>query len=80
MSSFSAENDIEAILAAPINHIAIKVGMGRQSVLETGALIAHIGKVVMDIGEGLTLLHLAAQFNRVDLIEYLCDMGHPLEV
>lgn len=44
-------------------------------------VVERMGKCVIDIGDGLTLLHQAAQFNRVDIAHYLIkEAGHPVEV
>lgn len=44
-------------------------------------VVQRMGKAVIDIGDGLTLLHQAAQFNRVDIAHYLVkEGGHPVEV
>lgn len=43
-------------------------------------VVERMGKGVIDIGDGLTLLHQAAQFNRVDIAHYLIkEAGHPVE-
>lgn len=72
-------NDIAAVLSCP-GDLVMKVLMGRLSILETQLLINHVGKVEINIGEGLTLLHQAASTNRADLIHFLCAKGHSTEV
>eukprot|EP00009_Paramoeba_aestuarina_P001502 CAMPEP_0201513188 /NCGR_PEP_ID=MMETSP0161_2-20130828/5303_1 /ASSEMBLY_ACC=CAM_ASM_000251 /TAXON_ID=180227 /ORGANISM="Neoparamoeba aestuarina, Strain SoJaBio B1-5/56/2" /LENGTH=168 /DNA_ID=CAMNT_0047909313 /DNA_START=120 /DNA_END=626 /DNA_ORIENTATION=+ len=46
---------------------------------ETRKLVEEIG-VVVRIGDGLTLLHIAAQSNRIDVADYLLEKEHPLEM
>lgn len=72
-------NDIAAVLSHP-GDLVMKILMGRQSVEETQSLIDHVGKVEINIGDGLTLLHQAASTNRADLINFLCSKGHSTEV
>ena len=73
------ENDISAILGLdPI--LLMKLAQGSQSIEETEKVIDHIGRLEINIGDGLTLLHQAASNNRVELVEFLCSKGHPTEV
>lgn len=59
----------------------LKLGLGQVSLDIIKGIVEIMGKVVIDIGDGLTLLHLAAQFGRCDWIEYLAgEAHHPLEV
>ena len=59
----------------------MKISLGRFSVEEAKQIVELMGKVVINIGDGLTLLHVAAQNDRCDLIEYFCgELHHPLEV
>ncbi len=77
-----AENDIAALMEAVGDDFLLftKITVGRQSVEETQMLIDKLGKVEIQIGDGLTLLHQAASHNDVDVVEFLCSKGHPLEV
>jgi ankyrin repeat protein len=78
----SGANDINAIMAAyPDDPLFLmRIALCRIDLEETQELVRRLGKVEIDIGDGLTLLHQAASFNRDDLVEYLCDAGHSTEV
>jgi hypothetical protein len=85
-SSFSIDmstgNDINAIMEAYLGDplFLMRIAMCRITLEETQELVRRLGKVEIDIGDGLTLLHQAASFNRDDLVEYLCGAGHSTEV
>ena len=74
-------SDVEAVISfGSGSGLTMKILMGSQSVEETQLLMDHLGKVEIDIGDGLTLLHQAASNNRADLVKYLCSKGHSTEV
>eukprot|EP01039_Chlorochromonas_danica_P003246 gene3246-3556_t len=87
-SSSSPSNDIEELMdkcTDPLSEIdgmwLLKLGLGQVSLEIIKGIIEIMGRVVIDIGDGLTLLHLAAQFGRCEWIEYLAgEAQHPLEV
>jgi hypothetical protein len=59
----------------------IKLSMGRCSVDDVKAIIDRMGKVVINIGDGLTLLHVFSLYGNYDVVHYLAgDKHHPLEV
>jgi hypothetical protein len=59
----------------------MRIGICRLTLDEVKEIVKKMGKAVIDIGDGLTLLHLASQFGRADIVEYLAgEMNHPLEV
>lgn len=59
----------------------VKMSMGMCSLDVVKELVANMGRAVVNIGDGLTLLHTAAQFGRSDWIVYLAgEMQHPTEV
>eukprot|EP01039_Chlorochromonas_danica_P010272 gene10272-11368_t len=59
----------------------LKLAMGQVSLDVVKAVVEIMGKVVINVGDGLTLLHLGAQFGRCDWIEYLAgEAHHPLEL
>jgi len=58
----------------------MKIAFFRLSADELNDIIDKVGKTVIDIGDGLTLLHQAAQFDRPDLLEILLEKGHDIEV
>lgn len=59
----------------------MRVSFGMVTLEEVKAIVSRLNKVVIDLADGLTLLHIAAQYNRGDLIEYLCgEKHHPTEV
>ena len=61
--------------------VVLRLGFGNVTVNEVRNIIDKMGKVVIDIGDGLTLLHVAAQYNHCEMIQYLCEeKNHPLEV
>lgn len=49
----------------------IKLSLFRVSVEDIVKVVDRMGRAVINIGDGLTLLHQAAQFNRPDIIVYL---------
>ena len=68
----SAPNDIPAILEFHDKHpIMDKLFHSSQTMQETQALIDHVGKVEICIGDYLTLLHQAASHNRADLVQFV---------
>lgn len=82
-----AENDIQELMqkCAEIDHIdpmwMLKLAFGRVSLEIIKTIVAKMNRVKLDIGDGLTLLHIAAQFNHVEWISYLVgEKNHPLEV
>lgn len=59
----------------------LKLSLFRVSVEDIVKVVDRMGRAAIDIGDGLTLLHQAAQFNRPDIITYLVkEKHHPLEV
>jgi len=73
------DNDLSAIVnLGPL--LLMKLARGSQSIAETQEVVDHTGRVEINIGNGLTLLHVAASNNRVDLVEFLCSRGHSTEV
>lgn len=80
----SQANDIEELLQKLGENnlpIVMKISMGLISLEELKTIIELMNRPVVNIGDGLTLLHIAAQYNRCDLIDYLCgELHHPLEV
>ena len=74
-------NDISAILEAYDDPMFLmRISLCQIHLEEVQEMVRRIGKVEIDIGDGLTLLHQAASFNREDLVEYLCSAGHSTEV
>jgi len=73
-------DDINAILARYDFTFVMKLVNGTQSLQETETIVKQLGKVLINIGDGLTLLHQAASHNRADLVKYFISQGHPLEV
>lgn len=81
------KNDIDEILdkCADLKETdpgwIFKLSLGQLDVEQIKIIVEKMGRVTLNIGEGLTLLHLAAQYNRYDWIIYLCnELNHPLEV
>lgn len=73
------DNDLSAIATLdPL--LLVKLDRGSQTIAEMQRVVDHTGKVEINIGNGLTLLHVAAANNRVDLVEFLCSRGHSTEV
>ncbi|KAI8808789.1 ankyrin repeat-containing domain protein [Cladochytrium replicatum] len=60
-------------------HIALNITIGVQSVEDTRFVVDKLGKVVVYVGDNLTLLHQAAQYNRDDIVEFLLSRGHPID-
>jgi len=59
----------------------LKLSVCQVSLEEVKAIVQKMGRSHIDVGDGLTLLHLASQFGRSDLVEYLAgECKHPLEV
>eukprot|EP01033_Poteriospumella_lacustris_P012254 gene12254-8765_t len=59
----------------------IKLTLFRVSVEDIAKVVDRMGRAVINIGDGLTLLHQAAQFNRPEIIVYLVkEKQHPVEV
>ena len=79
MSGFD-DNDISALLTAFDPLFLVRISMCQLSVEDMREIARKLGKVEINIGDGLTLLHQAASHNRPDLVEYLCDQGHSTEV
>lgn len=50
------------------------------TVWHTGVRVRECSLLILCVGDGLTLLHQAAQFDRTDLIDFLCEEGHDTEV
>ena len=75
-----SDNDIDALLEAFDPIMLMKTALCSITTDELEDIINKMGKTVINIGEGLTLLHQAAQFGRPDLLEILLEKGHPLEV
>jgi hypothetical protein len=73
-------NDIDALIAAFDPILMIKVAMCNVTLEEIQEIVRRLGKVEINIGDGLTLLHQAGSHNRDDLVEYLCEAGHSTEV
>ncbi len=73
-------NDISALFTAFDPLFVFKISMCNISVEDVQEIVRRLGKVEVDIGDGLTLLHQAAAFNRPDLVKFLCDQGHSTEV
>jgi hypothetical protein len=62
----------------PIWLMRLSVGAVPVEVIEL--IVACMGRVAIDIGDGLTLLHIAGQCNRPDWVEYLVgEKQHPVE-
>lgn len=81
------ENDIQDLFEKCADLIAsdpafiFKLSLGRTNLNDTKAILSRMGKVVVNIGDGLTLLHLAAQFGNVEIAQYLVEEKcHPLEM
>lgn len=80
-ASTSSPNDIPELLLKVNPSIVIRLGFGRATLAEVQLIIERMGRHVLDIGHGITLLHVAAQFNHCPLIQYLCEeLHHPLEM
>lgn len=81
-------NDLDLLFARCADLLASDPGFifrlsffNKTSVEDVKKVVERLGKAVVDIGDGLTLLHQAAQFNRVDIAHYLVrEVGHPVEV
>lgn len=59
----------------------LKLSIGRLTVDDIKNIIERMGKVLVNIGDGLTLLHIGAQFGNCDIVHYLAvEENHPLEV
>ena len=57
------------------------LSFARTDLSDIKLIVEAMGRSKINIGDGLTLLHQAAQFGRVDWIEYLVgEMHHDLEV
>jgi ankyrin repeat protein len=87
MAYEEAPNDLDELfikctdLSAADPAFFLKMSMGRLSLNDVKEMVSRMGKAVIQIGDGLTLLHLAAQNGCLDIVEYLVeDMKHPLEV
>lgn len=80
----SEEDDISELFAKCKDldrTLIMRLTMGRVTVEEIQTILSRMNKVVVNIGDGLTLLHLAAQNGRTDLVEYLVlERNHPVEV
>jgi hypothetical protein len=74
------DGDFSALMEHFEPAMLMKIVFCQLSVEEVNAIVDKVGKVVIDIGDGLTLLHQAAQFDRPDLIHCLVERGHPVEV
>ena len=61
------------------SHLLSPIAFGRFSVDEAREVVEAVGKVAVDIGDGLTLLHMAAQHELVEVAEFLIERGHPLD-
>eukprot|EP01102_Stenamoeba_stenopodia_P006651 TRINITY_DN1839_c0_g1_i1.p1 TRINITY_DN1839_c0_g1~~TRINITY_DN1839_c0_g1_i1.p1 ORF type:complete len:308 (-),score=80.58 TRINITY_DN1839_c0_g1_i1:49-972(-) len=60
--------------------IFLKLGFCLVTLEQVKTIVQMMGRPLVDIGDGLTLLHLGAQFGRCDLVEYLAgECKHPLE-
>jgi hypothetical protein len=73
-------NDIQLLMDAYDPLMLMKVAMGRITVDEAKDIVQKLGKTLINIGDGLTLLHQAASFNHCELLEWLLSIGHPTEV
>jgi hypothetical protein len=78
--SATGANDINALMAAFDPLMLMKVAMFNITLEDVQEIVRRLGKVEIDIGDGLTLLHQAGSHNRDDLVEFLCDAGHSTEV
>lgn len=61
----------------------VKLSMGRSTVEDIKDIIQRMGKVVVKLGDGITLLHIpvGAQFGNLDIVHYLAvERNHPVEV
>lgn len=73
-------NDIPLLLEKYDAFYLMRIAMCQISLNDVKDIIKKLNKIEINIGDGLTLLHQAASFNRPDLIEYLCNNGHSTEV
>jgi ankyrin repeat protein len=91
MASFADdenENDIEEMFTKckpvidPIDPMwLLKLSMGRTTLEVVKKVVECMGRAEINIGDGLTLLHIAGQFNRPDMVTYLAgEKAHPTEV
>ncbi len=89
MASFQQENDISLLIekcsatleAMGERNWLLMLSFGRVSLNAIKAIVECMGRVVIDIGDRLTLLHLAGQCNRPDWVHFLAgEMHHPTEV
>ncbi len=57
-----------------------KLTLGLNTVEELKPFVDTMGRVLINLGDGLTLLHIAAQYGRDDWMDYFIDScQHPLE-
>lgn len=89
MASFADDrNDIAEMMEKCSNRLnaidpmwMLRLSFGAVSLDAVKAIVECMDKAVLNIGDGLTLLHLAGQCNRPDWIHYLAgEKQHPLEV
>lgn len=62
------------------DRILLKLAQGKQTLAETDVLVGALGRLEVDLGGGLSLLHLAALNNRHHVVRYLLARGHPTEL
>lgn len=75
-----SDNDISELLRYFDASMLMRIAFCSVSCEEVTEIIEKLGKVEIDIGDGLTLLHQAAQFDRGDLVDLLLGRNHPVEV
>lgn len=78
-------NDLEEIFAMcqarNQQSFFLRLTMGLVSLLDLQVFLTNIGRCLLNLGDGITLLHLAAQYNREDWAVYLLEVcRHPVEV
>lgn len=76
----SRNDDISALIEAFDPLMVMRVALCQLSIQDVQNIIQRVGKVEINIGDGLTLLHQAASHDRDDLVELLCSLGHSTEV
>jgi hypothetical protein len=75
-----SDNDIAEILSHFDAPMLMRIAFCNVSTAEVTEIMNKLGKVEINIGDGLTLLHQASQFDRPDLVDLLLSRDHPLEV
>jgi hypothetical protein len=79
MSSSDAGNDIQLLIKELDFAQCMGIAFGKLNVPLTQKCINLVGRTEVRIGDGLTLLHIAAQHNLADVAKYLLEKGHSTE-